>query len=116
MANFAREIAHWPSRLSRKITKGIQTMAAEERVLCFKRQLFGRCKTTSVNCLSSIRHHPSGVRRSEGERSEPSAAEPRRGDDALRAKNWSRAGHTGFLLGCQQTHPTIKPHGPPHRS
>jgi hypothetical protein len=36
------------------------------------------CKSVSVNCLSSLRLHPSGVRRSEGERSEPSAAEPRR--------------------------------------
>jgi len=68
----------------------------------------GRCKTGSVNCLSSLRLHPSGVRRSEGERSEPSAAEPRRGEDAPRAKNWSRAGHIGFLLGCQQTHPTTQ--------
>ena len=75
-----------------------------------------RCKTLSVNCLPSIRLHPSGVRRSDGERSEPSAAEPRRGEDAPRAKNWSRAGHIGFLLGCQQIHPTNKPHGPPHRS
>jgi hypothetical protein len=76
----------------------------------------GRCKTGSVNCLSSLRLHPSGVRRSEGERSEPSAAEPRRGEDAPRAENWSRAGHLGFLLGCRQTHPTTKPHGPPNQS
>ena len=26
-----------------------------------------------------------------------------------RMKNWSGAGHAGFLLGCQQTHPTSKP-------
>ena len=65
-----------------------------------------RCSLLSVICLSSIRLHPSGVRRSEGERSEPSAAEPQRGEAAPRAKNWSRAGHVGFLLGCQQTHPT----------
>jgi hypothetical protein len=61
-----------------------------------------RCKSLSVNCLSSIRLHPSGVRRSEGERSEPSAAEPRRGGSVPRAKNWSRAGHVGFLLGCRK--------------
>ena len=64
------------------------------------------CKSVSVNCLSSLRLAPSGVRRSEGERSEPSAAEPRRGQGAPRAKSWSRAGHIGFLLGCRQTLPT----------
>jgi len=74
------------------------------------------CKTLSVNCLSSLRLHPSGVRRSEGERSEPSAAEPRRGGGAPRAKNWSRAGHSGFLLGCQQTQPTQKQNDPPKQS
>ena len=47
---------------------------------------YSRCKPASVNCLSSLRLHPSGVRRSE-----PSAAEPRRREDAPRAKNWSRA-------------------------
>jgi len=61
-----------------------------------------RCNFLSVNCLSSVRPYPSGVRRSEGERSEPSAAEPRRGKDASRAKNWSRVGHIGFLLGCRK--------------
>ena len=30
---------------------------------------YSRCKPASVNCLSSLRLHPSGVRRSEGERS-----------------------------------------------
>ncbi len=55
------------------------------------------CKSLSVNCLPSFRHHPFGVRCSE-----PSAAEPRRGDDAPRVKNWSRAGHVGFLLGCRK--------------
>ena len=62
----------------------------------------GWCKSVSVNCLSSLRLAPSGVRRSEGERSEPSAAEPRRGQGAPRAKSWSRAGHIGFLLGCRK--------------
>src|SRR5882672_2779207 len=75
-----------------------------------------RCKSLSVNCLSSLRHHPSGVRRSEGERSEPSAAEPQRGDDGARAENWSRAGHVGFLLGCRKHIQHPKPHGPPQRS
>jgi len=28
------------------------------------------------------------------------------------AKNWSRAGHTGSLLGCHQTQPTPKPSWP----
>lgn len=64
------------------------------------------CKNLSVNCSSSIRLCPSGVRRSEGKRSEPSAAEPGGAEAAPRAKNWSRAGHIGFLLGCLQTHPT----------
>lgn len=76
------------------------------RGLCWSWQEDGRCILLSVNCLSSIRLRPSGVRRSEGERSEPSAAEPRRGEAVPRAKNWSRAGHVGFLLGCSQTHPT----------
>ncbi len=67
------------------------------------------CKSLSVNCLSSLRLHPFGVRRSEGERSEPSAAEPRRGGGAPRAKNWSRAGQTGFLLGCQRNTSNSKP-------
>src|SRR6266568_6470115 len=74
------------------------------------------CKTLSVICLSSLRLHPSGVRRSRGERSEPSAAEPRRGGGAPRAKNWSRAGHTGFLLGCHETHPTQNQNDPPKQS
>jgi hypothetical protein len=69
----------------------------------------GRCNLVSVICFSSIRLRPSGVKRSEGERSEPSAAEPRRGEAAPRAINWSRAGHAGFLLGCSQTHPTPNP-------
>jgi hypothetical protein len=79
-------------------------------------ELRGRCKTLSVICLSSLRPSPSGVRRSEGERSEPSAAEPRRGKDAPRAKNWSRAGHRGFLLGCRETQPTQNPNDPPKQS
>lgn len=65
-----------------------------------------RCKNLSVNCRASIRLAPSGVRRSEGERSEPNVAEPRRGQGTPRAKNWSRAGHAGFLLGCRETLPT----------
>jgi hypothetical protein len=77
-----------------------------------RRKLWG-CKTLSVNWLSSLRLHPSGVRRSGGERSEPSAAEPRRGGGAPRAKNWSRAGQDGFLLGCRQTHPTQNHNDPP---
>ena len=76
----------------------------------------GRCKMLSVICLSSLRPYPSGVRRSEGERSEPSAAEPRRGKDAPRAKNWSRAGHRGFMLGCHETQPTQNPNDPPNQS
>jgi RHS repeat-associated protein len=47
-------------------------------IVCYSGKA-SRCKTASVNCSSSIRLHPSGVRRSEGERSEPSAAEPRKG-------------------------------------
>jgi hypothetical protein len=43
------------------------------------------CKSLSVICLSSLRLHPSGVRWSGGERSEPSAAEPR-GVEARRAR------------------------------
>ena len=62
----------------------------------------GRCKFLSVNCFPSLLLRPFGVRRSDGERSEPSAAEPRRGEAAPRAKNWSRAGHSGFMLGCYQ--------------
>ena len=65
-----------------------------------------RCKPVSVICPSSLQLHPFGVRRSEGERSEPSAAEPQRGEVAPRTENWSRAGHVGSLLGCRQTHPT----------
>jgi hypothetical protein len=42
----------------------------------------GRCKSVSVNCLSPLQRPPFGVRWSEGERSEPSAAEPKRGDAA----------------------------------
>ena len=68
----------------------------------------GRCKPASVICLPSLQLHPFGVRRSEGERSEPSAAEPKRGEAAPHAQNWSRAGHVGSLLGCRQTHPTSK--------
>ena len=69
----------------------------------------GRCKFLSVICCSSIRPSPSGVRRSEGERSEPSGVEPRKGMDVPRTKNWSRAGHRGFLLGCAKhiQHQTI---------
>ena len=75
-----------------------------------------RCKNLSVNCLSSIRLAHFGVRRSEGERSEPSAAEPRSGRDAPRVKNWSRAGHGGFLLGCHKHIQLKSKHDPPHRS
>ena len=46
----------------------------------------GPCKTSSVICLSSLRLHPSGVRRSEGERSEPSAADPERAAARAREK------------------------------
>ncbi len=76
----------------------------------------GGCKSLSVICLSSLRLHPSGVRRSEGERSEPSAAEPRRGGGAPRVKNWSRAGQAGSLLGCRETHPTQNQNDPPRQS
>ena len=31
------------------------------------------------------------------------------GGTTVRVKNWSRAGHAGFLLGCLETHPTSKP-------
>ena len=65
-----------------------------------------RCKFLSVICFSSIRLGPFGTRRSEGERSEPSAAESQKGRGVPRTKNWSRAGHCGFLLGCSQTQPT----------
>ena len=41
-----------------------------------------RCKSVSVSCLSPLQRPPFGVRWSEGERSEPSAAEPKRGDAA----------------------------------
>ena len=64
-----------------------------------------RCKTVSVNCLSSIRFHPSGVRRSDGERSEPSAAEPRRGEAAPREKLVEGGPHW-FPVGVLPTHPT----------
>ena len=76
----------------------------------------GWCKSVSVICLSVPRLAPSGVRRSEGERSEPSAAEPRRGQGAPRAKSWSRAGHIGFLLGCRKHNQHIQPHDPPNQS
>ena len=45
---------------------------------------------------------------------EPERSGPRRG--AERAKNWSRAGHNGFLLGCHQTHPKQSHDDPPHQS
>jgi hypothetical protein len=64
------------------------------------------CKSVSVICLSFPRLHPSGVRRSEGERSEPSAAEPRRGEDAPRAKKMAEGGSYWFPVGVSQTHPT----------
>ena len=90
------------------LSKDVDLGVSRPAILLWSGRIPGRCKTLSVNCLSSFRHHPSGVRRSEGERSEPSAAESRRGDDAPRAENWSRAGHVGSLLGCRQTHPTSK--------
>ena len=62
-----------------------------------------RCKPVSVICPSSLQLHPFGVRRSE-----PSAAEPQRGEAAPHAQNGSRAGHVGSLLGCRQTHLTSK--------
>jgi predicted component of viral defense system (DUF524 family) len=46
------------------------------------RDAISRCKSVSVNCPSPLQRHPFWVRRSEGERSEPSAAEPKRGDAA----------------------------------
>jgi hypothetical protein len=76
----------------------------------------GWCKSVSVICLSFPRLAPSGGRRSEGERSEPSAAAPRRGQGAPCAKSWSRAGHDGFLLGCRKHNQHIQPHDPPNQS
>jgi hypothetical protein len=74
----------------------------------------GGCKTVSVNSSSSFRPAPLRGRRSGGERSEPERSRPRRG--AASAKNWSRAGHNGFLLGCHQTHPKQIHDDPPNRS
>ena len=74
----------------------------------------GWCKTLSVNSSSSFRPAPLRGRRSGGERSEPERSRPRRG--AASVINWSRAGHNGFLLGCQQTHPKQIHDDPPNRS
>ena len=63
---------------------------------------FRRCKFLSVICFASFRPSPSGVRRSEGERSEPNGVEPRKGKDVPRGQNWSRAGQVGCLLGCRK--------------
>ena len=70
------------------------------------------CKRRSVNCSSSLRLAPLRGRRSGGERSEPERSRPRRG--AASVINWSRAGHNGFLLGCQQTHPKQIHDDPPN--
>ncbi len=75
-----------------------------------------RCNLLSVNCLSSICLCPIGARRSEGERSEPSAAESRWGRGAPRVKNWSRAGQNGFLLGCRKHIQHPHPNDPPQPS
>jgi hypothetical protein len=73
----------------------------------------GRCKIASVNCLALFCPAPFGGRRSEGERSEPSAAAPRRG---LARENWSRAGRDGFLLRCRQTLNYENQNDPPNAS
>ena len=91
---------------------GLTSFAIPQNVAKIANGTFARCsslrgcKNLSVNCSSSIRLHPSGVRRSGGERSEPQRSRTPEGWSCARAKNWSRAGHLGFLLGCQQTHPT----------
>jgi hypothetical protein len=50
------------------------------------------CKSVSVNCLSSLHPSPSGVRRSE-----PSAAEPRRGGGAGKEDNLQNQIYTSHL-------------------
>ena len=59
-----------------------------------------------------LEFYPSALEK--GVRSEPERSRPRRG--AASAQNWSRAGHNGFLLGCQQTHPKQIHDDPPNRS
>ena len=76
----------------------------------------GRCKPVSVICPSSLQLHPFGVRRSEGERSEPSAAEPQ-GVKLLRARKTGRGRAT--LVPCWGVDKHIQHqtrHDPPHRS
>jgi len=74
----------------------------------------GGCKSLSVNwSLDVCSSNPFGGRRSEGERSESSAAAPRRGCAARFAS--LVAGHSGLLVEVYQNISKQHPHDPPER-